>query len=58
MVFHVAEAGLELPIAEDDLKLLILLPLPPGCWGYRRAPLCQISAVLGWRLAQTDYILS
>lgn len=23
-------------VAEDNLELLVLLPLPPGCWNYRQ----------------------
>lgn len=31
--FHIAKADLELCTTKDDLDLLIL-PLPPGCWGF------------------------
>ena len=34
-------------VAEDDLELLILLPLPPRCWDYRPAPRHLVYVVLG-----------
>ena len=33
-------------ISEADLELLILLPLPPQCWDYKRAPTLPVKAVL------------
>lgn len=36
-----------LRVTEDDLKLLILLPVPPDCWGDTCPPLCPDDVVLG-----------
>lgn len=33
-------------VAKDDLKLVTLLPLPPGCCDWRHAPTCTIYMVL------------
>lgn len=37
---YVSQAGLELSqcAVEDDLKLLLLLPLPSKCWDYTPVP--------------------
>ena len=39
-------------VAEDDFRLLVLLPPPPKLWDYRRAPPCLVYPVLEMWLAQ------
>lgn len=34
-VSHVAQAGLKPFVAEDGLKLMIYLALPPKCWAHK-----------------------
>lgn len=44
---YIAQAGLELYIARNGLGFLILLLLPPKCWGSRWVPPLLVHAVLG-----------
>lgn len=48
-LFHVPEAGSDIPyVAQDDLELLLFLPLSPDCWNYRYLrPVCLVYRVLG-----------
>lgn len=39
-------------VGEDDLGLLVLLPLPPSCWNYRHVPLWLILCDGCWGWAQ------
>lgn len=41
---HIAQAGLK-HVTEDDLKLLVLLLLPPQCSDYRRELPCPVRVV-------------
>lgn len=40
-------------VGEDELGLLVLLPLPPSCWNYRHVPLCLILCDGCWGWAQS-----
>ena len=42
---HVSQPVLEL--SENDLELLVLLPLPPECWDDRHVPPRAVYVVLG-----------
>lgn len=46
---HLSQVGLELPRAENDIELLILLTLPSLCWD-RHAPIGLVYAMLGLKL--------
>lgn len=43
-------------MAEHDLELLLLWPLPPECWNYRCAPPLSLCVVLGMELG-ASYML-
>lgn len=53
---HLSQVGLELPTDENDIGLLILLPLPSLCWG-RHAPISLVYAMLGLKLGVSWILL-
>lgn len=50
---HLSQVGLELPTAENDIELLILLTLSSLCWD-GHAPISLVYAMLGLKLSFLD----